>query len=435
MIRRFSLYGFLKNQRYFDPIIILYFLQHGLTFTQIGLLIGFRELCVIIMEIPSGAIADLFGRRRSMILSFVAYIASFATFGAFAIFGFSPYYWYFFIAMFFFAIGEAFRTGTNKAMIFTWLRNRGRTDEKTKVYGYTRSWSKLGSALSTLLAIPIVLLTNDYSYVFLFAIVPYVIGLINFLSYPAQLEGQTSTGVSVRNVCVHLWQCLRSAIAMKRLRRLIVESMSFEGVYKAAESYLQPVVAGLVLLVPIFVGMADRSRETILVCIVYFILYLGSAYASRHSHILSDRAGGEEKGSRLLWKMAFVFYIALVPLLYFEYYYVAIVGFICLALIQNFWRPMLMSRFDAFASETHGATILSIESQAKSFSTMLVAPILGVAVDYVKGHDGLGGYFWPVAAIAAVFALLMLLTPLKGKGDGVDMDGCKIICADDTIDK
>jgi MFS family permease len=33
------------------------------------------------MEIPSGALADLFGRRRWMILSFVSYIISFLVFG------------------------------------------------------------------------------------------------------------------------------------------------------------------------------------------------------------------------------------------------------------------------------------------------------------------------------------------------------------------
>jgi MFS family permease len=181
MIRRFSLYGFLKNQRYFEPFIILFFLQQGLSFTQIGILIGFRELFINLVEIPSGAVADLFGRRRSMVLSFIAYIISFI------IFGFSSDYWHFFIAMFFFAIGEAFRTGTHKAMIFTWLRLQGRLDEKTRVYGYTRSWSKIGSIVSTILAVLFVLLTNNYSYVFFFAIVPYIIGLLNFLSYPAPL--------------------------------------------------------------------------------------------------------------------------------------------------------------------------------------------------------------------------------------------------------
>ncbi|MFC2069594.1 MFS transporter [Chloroflexota bacterium] len=408
MIKRFSLYGFLKNQRYFDPFIILFFLQNGLSFTQIGFLVAFRELFINLMEIPSGAVADLFGRRRSMIISFSAYIISFA------IFGFSGAYWHFFIAMFFFAIGEAFRTGTHKAMIFTWLRIEDRLDEKTKVYGYTRSWSKVGSAVSTVLAVAMVFLTNNYSYVFLFAIIPYVGGLINFLSYPKELEGQPEEETGIRDVFVHLWECIRSSLVIKRLRRLIIESMSFEGVYKAVENYLQPVVQSMALMIPLFVGLADTRRSAIMIGVVYVILYLGSAYASRNSHRLANFAGGEQGGSNLLWIFVSVIYLGLIPLLFLEYYYVAVIGFILLSLIQNFWRPMLISRFDDFASETQGATILSIESQAKSVSTMIVAPIMGAAVDFLVGRN-LGGEFWPVATIAAVIALFIVLTTEKQK--------------------
>ncbi len=415
MIRRFSLYGFLKNQRYFEPFIILFFLQQGLSFTQIGFLIAFRELFINLIEIPSGAVADLFGRRRSMVLAFVSYIISFA------LFGFSQDYWHFFIAMFFFAIGEAFRTGTHKAMIFTWLRIEGRLDEKTRVYGYTRSWSKIGSAVSTILAVACVLLTNNYAYVFFFAIIPYIAGLINFMTYPKELEGQPGEKVGIRDVVAHLRECIRTALVVRRLRRLIVESMSFEGVYKAVADYLQPVVKNMVLLLPIFLAWGETRRSAVMIGVVYVILYLVSAYASRNSHRLTSHAGGEERGSRLLWKAIFVLYIALIPLLFFEYYYVAVIGFIALALIQNFWRPILISRFDAFASETKGATVLSIESQAKSVSTMIIAPILGVAVDFAQGQS-VGGEFWPVAAVAAVIALLILLTPLREKGNGEPTD-------------
>ena len=202
MIWRFSLYGFLKNQRYFEPFIILFFLQRGLSFTQIGLLIGFRELSINLMEIPSGAIADLFGRRRCMILSFASYVVSFA------LFGLSRDYPQLFAAMFFFAVGEAFRTGTHKAMIFTWLRLQGRLDEKTKVYGYTRSWSKIGSAVSTVIAVAIVWYTQDYAWVFFLAIIPYVAGLINLATYPKELEGQPEARVGPRDVFIHLWKCV-----------------------------------------------------------------------------------------------------------------------------------------------------------------------------------------------------------------------------------
>ena len=407
MIKRFSLYGFLKNQRYFEPFIILFFLDRGLSFTQIGLLIAFRELFINLLEVPSGAVADLFGRRRSMILAFVAYIV------AFAVFGFSQLYWHFFIAMFFFAIGEAFRTGTHKAMIFAWLRLEGRSDEKTRVYGYTRSWSKIGSAVSVILATAFVLLMNNYAYVFFFSIVPYVAALANFMTYPRELEGQPEKELSLRQILAHLGESIRATLVVRRLRRLIVESMAFEGVFKAAADYLQPVLKNAALLIPILIAWEDTRRIAIMVGVVYLILYLFSAYASRSSHRVVHYAGGEEGGSRLLWMVVFLLYLALVPLLFFGYYYVAIIGFIALYVVQNFWRPILISRFDAFATETAGATVLSIESQAKSVSTMIVAPILGVLVDWVRVQN-FGGEFWPVGAVAAIIALFVLVTPLKG---------------------
>jgi MFS family permease len=294
MIRRFSLYGFLKNQRYFEPFIILFFLQQGLSFTQIGILIGFRELFINLVEIPSGAVADLFGRRRSMVLSFIAYIISFI------IFGFSSDYWHFFIAMFFFAIGEAFRTGTHKAMIFTWLRLQGRLDEKTRVYGYTRSWSKIGSIVSTILAVLFVLLTNNYSYVFFFAIVPYIIGLLNFLSYPAELEGRPEKSVSFKKMAIHLWECMRSAMANVNLRRLIIESISFEGVYKAVDTYLQPILKNIAIMLPIFILWGEAQRSSIIVGAVYIVIYFAAALASRNAYRLVRFAGNEESGSLML---------------------------------------------------------------------------------------------------------------------------------------
>lgn len=406
MIRRFSLYGFLKNQRYFEPFIILFFLQQGLSFTQIGILIGFRELFINLVEIPSGAVADLFGRRRSMVLSFIAYIISFI------IFGFSSDYWHFFIAMFFFAIGEAFRTGTHKAMIFTWLRLQGRLDEKTRVYGYTRSWSKIGSIVSTILAVLFVLLTNNYSYVFFFAIVPYIIGLLNFLSYPAELEGRPEKSVSFKKMAIHLWECMRSAMANVNLRRLIIESISFEGVYKAVDTYLQPILKNIAIMLPIFILWGEAQRSSIIVGAVYIVIYFAAALASRNAYRLVRFAGNEESGSLMLWILNTVIYIALIPLLYFELYYIAIALFVLLAILQNIWYPILLSRFDAFATEEKGATVLSIESQAKSLSTMIFAPLIGLMVDYV-GSQNLGGEFWPVAAIAVIPALYILVTRLK----------------------
>jgi hypothetical protein len=61
MLWRFCLYGFLKNQKYYEPFLVLFFLEKGLSYTLIGALLGFREICINLMEFPSGALADLYG--------------------------------------------------------------------------------------------------------------------------------------------------------------------------------------------------------------------------------------------------------------------------------------------------------------------------------------------------------------------------------------
>jgi hypothetical protein len=193
--------------------------------------------------------------------------------------------------------------------------------------------------------------------------------------------------------------------------------MAFEGVFKAVADYLQPVLKSTALLLPIMLGLAETQRSAIVVGVVYFVLYLASSYASRRSHVMADRAGGEEAGSRFLWMVVLVSYVVLVPVLFFEHYYVAIIGFIVLYIIQNFWRPVLISRFDTFATETHGATVLSVESQAKAVSTMIVAPILGLAVDTVVSH-GPGGSYWPVGALAAIISLCILVTFYRNRRSG-----------------
>jgi MFS family permease len=398
---RFSLYGFLKNQRYYEPFIILLFLERGFSFTQIGLLVAFREICINLFEVPSGALADTYGRRRCMILSFTSYIISFALFGSVRT------YLYFFAAMFFFSIGEAFRTGTHKAMIFTWLRLQDRLDEKTRVYGFTRSWSQLGSAFSVIVGALLVIVTESYSSVFYLSIAPYVLGIINFTQYPDELEGNIQGKITLYGVFDNLWSTLKMLLRIRNLRRLIVESMAFEGVFNAAKDYLQPVIKGMALALPLFVYVEDTRRSAIIVGLVYFILHLMSAWASRKSHRVMHHPGGEEQGANSIWKSVLVVYLLLAVILYLKWYYLAIIGFVVLYVMQNLWRPILISRFDTYATETRGATVLSIESQAKSVSTTLVAPLFGIAVDFVTTH-GLGGEFWPVAAVGALVAVAVL---------------------------
>ncbi|MEN8007008.1 MAG: MFS transporter [Candidatus Krumholzibacteriota bacterium] len=404
MLFRFSLYGFLKNQRYFEPFIILFFLDAGLSFTLIGVLVAIREFATNLMEIPSGALADLYGRRRVMIVSFLSYLISFGLFAT------GESFPQFALAMVLYAGGDAFRTGTHKAMIFTWLRRENRLDEKTKVYGITRSWSKMGAAISLVPATACVFWLRDYSYVFWFAMIPYCLGIINFLLYPAWLDGPRQKA-SVKEVFGHLRETAHLILAESHLRRLILESMTYEGMFKAGKDYLQPVVKQAALALPFLVALETESRTALLIGAVYFVVNLVSAFGSRRSHRVVEKYGGEEPGVLVVWRLSFLAYLVLIPLLYLGWEMVAVGAFLLLFLLQNLFRPMQISRFDAYSDETRGATVLSVESQAKTLATMVIAPVLGAAVDGL----GAGGAaaFWPVGLFGVLLAGVMLLTAGK----------------------
>ena len=402
MLTRFCLYGFLKNQRYFEPFLLLAFLEKGLTYFEIGLLVAFREITVAVLEIPSGAVADVFGRRRSLMLSFAAYFFSFLVFGLADSKG--PLW----IAMALFAVGDSFRTGTHKALIFAWLRLEGREDERTTVYGLTRSWSKFGSAISALVAAGFVLATGSYGAIFYFSMVPCALSLVNFLGYPEELEEARPATASPQAVARHVGETLRLSFFRPPLRRLLVEAAGFEGTFHAVKDYLQPVleVAAVTWLAGSIANedWAGPRTAALLVAPVYFSLHVLSALASRRAHRVVSWAGDEEKASQWMWKAVGLVYLAVLAACWFGTTPALVTAFIALYVLQNTWRPVLVSRFDSWGEESKGATLLSIESLSRRIGTMILAPLLGAVLDRAVDSNGILG-FWPIGALGLAVSL------------------------------
>ncbi|MHC4887521.1 MAG: MFS transporter [Planctomycetota bacterium] len=393
MLTHFCLYGFLKNQKYYEPFFLLALLEKGCSFTLIGFLFAFRALTMNLLEIPSGALADCWGRRRTMVLSMGAYILSFLGFALFTHPGLL------FLAMAAFAVGEAFRTGTHKAMIFTWLKEQGRDDEKTAVYGTTRSWSQMGSALSGVIAAAIVIFSQSFAWIFWASVLPYLLGILNLSRYPASLDGEPSSTVSMRSILDHTRTSLTACLWTLSLRRYLLRSLTFRGCHETTKDYIQPLLQALALGLPFLAGMQEESRTAVLVGAISVILYLLAALASKRAGWIAERLRGGQAAECSLQRLSALLYLILIPLLFFKLYPGAVIAFVLLVVIQNAWRPIYMGCLDEESDDRMGATLLSIDSQAKSLYIMVAAPLLGMAVD----HHGL----WPVAVLGAVTLGLM----------------------------
>jgi MFS family permease len=359
---------------------MLFFLEKNLLYFQIGALYSIKMITRSILEIPSGVIADALGRRGTMIFSYIFYI------GSFIIYYFSSSYLFLIIATFIFAVGDAFRTGTHKAMIFEYLKFKKWEDQKVHYYGHTRSWSQTGSAVSSLIAALIVFYSGRYTDVFLFTLIPYVIGLLLLSSYPRILEG-SGTKKSEQSVSDAFKKVLHEIyVSFKNLRALktITNLSSFSGYFMAIKDYLQPVLQLFVTALPVLLFLGQKKREALIIGIVYFILYFISSRASRYSGKSAEIFTGLLKPLNLTLILGLITGILAGVFLISNIIILSIILFICIHIIENLRRPMAV----AYASETFSdkilASVLSVESQVKSLIAALFAILLGFFADFIS---------------------------------------------------
>lgn len=398
---KFCLYGFLKNLRFFEPFLYLFFLEKGFTYFQIGTLITVRELMRNLMEIPSGVLADVFGRRRTLILSFLSYILSFVVFYLFSS------YLAFVFAMIIYAFGDSFRTGTHKAMIFEYLNINNWTDHKVYYYGHTRSWSQIGSAISSLTAAFLVFYSGNYQIIFLYSIVPYVLDLALIISYPKELEGNNTNwkDVSIGATFSVLFKEIKHSFLNLKFAKTISNIASFSGYVRAVKDYLQPMIFMLVLSLPVAFNVSKDRLSSLVIGGVYFIIYLLTSFASRNAGTI---AGKFENLSQALNKtLIFGLFVGVISGLLYSTGSVllsvlSVLLFISLFVIENIRRPVGVSYVADLFDKKILATTLSVESQVKGIFAAILAPIMGFLADKI----GIG------QAMVLISIVMLVIFPL-----------------------
>ncbi|MFO7882525.1 MAG: MFS transporter [Kosmotogaceae bacterium] len=369
---KFASYGFLKNMRFFEPFMILFFRQMGFSFLQIGILFSVREVSTNLLELPTGFIADLYGRKLSMVFSMISYIFSFL------IFFFFPQFFIYAIAMILFGMGEALRSGTHKAMILEYLRINDVLDTRAEYYGSTRAASQMGSALNSLIAAGIVFWSGDYKIVFLAALIPYMGNLVNLATYPNELDGNIKNK-SKKETFKDFFSIFKNRYSLKG----ILNSTVFDAFFKTISVYLQPVLQGLALSIPLFLDFENEERTALVVGIVYFFIYLATSYASKNADKIRKRVGKIESAINVTFIIGAGLVVLSGVFQYLDIKVITVVMFMGLYVLQNLRRPLNISYISEKISHRTMASGLSAESQLKTILMAVFAPIIGFLADSI----------------------------------------------------
>lgn len=70
-LRRFIIFRLFYSARFYYPVLTVLFLDYGLTLEQFGILNLAWALTIVCAEVPSGALADIVGRKRLIVLASV----------------------------------------------------------------------------------------------------------------------------------------------------------------------------------------------------------------------------------------------------------------------------------------------------------------------------------------------------------------------------
>ena len=403
---KFCLYGFLKNLRFFEPFLIIFFLQKDLTYLEIGTLYAIRELAINLFEIPSGIIADAFGRRLTLASTFLIYIISFL------LFFIGEGYLLFAAAMLLYALGDATRSGINKAIIISYLVRTNQSDLRVDYYGHTRSWSQFGSAISSLVAGVLVFYNENLNLIFLFSIAPYIADFFNVMSFPSYLDEHTRKQMNIKARIRGTFGLFIKAMKSTRLLKTLVNAAIYGGYYKSIKDFIQPFLKSSIIVMPFLLMLSDHERLSIILGLTYFLMFMASAIASRNAEKIKNWLGTRSKllnASLLLG--ALLGTLSGIMMTYWVFPSIIIVLFIFLLLLENLRKPSAVAEITTIGQDEVHTSVLSVMSQLTSIFTAAIVIIIGFIAD--KYGIGFG-----ITAASIIMLIFYPIARLKSSHKG-----------------
>ncbi|MDX1798372.1 MAG: hypothetical protein R3255_06960, partial [Candidatus Lokiarchaeia archaeon] len=142
-ITKFYIFSFILGIHTVRAVYIPFMMDWGgLSFLQIMILQSYFTAMILLLEIPSGAIADFLGRKVGLCLSAVSISAAAFTYSII------PNFFLFFLAETLWAFGASLMSGTNQAFIYFSLKSYGEENKLSAIFGRSRTFNLIALTIS-----------------------------------------------------------------------------------------------------------------------------------------------------------------------------------------------------------------------------------------------------------------------------------------------
>lgn len=351
--------AFISNLNMQGCIWVLYLAYRGLNLMEIGIMEGIYHATSIVCEIPSGAAADLFGRKRCMLLSRICIAASCLI----MLFADKP--WLFALSFMIQALGNNLNSGSEEALIYDSMKAIDSENDYIGVCGKLNVIIEVSQQIATIAGGVLA----EYSYfacygASLFIAVMAIIPVL-FME-EAYTKENADTGI--KRISVYETVKMHFKISMEILKadKRILKNISFFSTVFAVYTLL------------FFYSQQYYTQLGYNKIELSFIMFL-AGLASCAGAIISEKVYAK-LGKKLIFvgalcvTLAFVFYGM-------QNTVVSVVAFSAASFLNSMLYPVQSDLLNGLIPSEQRATLISINSMFFSIAMIIMFPIAGALAD------------------------------------------------------
>lgn len=372
-IRLYYAFCFLIGFYVANGTAVLFARELGLEFSKIFTLTGVYMLMFILFEIPTGAVADLVGRKKTVMLGCLMLTLAAIASGA------SNSFWQLFASYFLWACGFSLISGAGEALLYDRIADNQRFSQ---IIGKTGFYAILGTALAGILG-PY-LFNINFRWAYFGSSVPFFLGglAISFFK-----ENHQARGFTIRN---HLEQ-IKSGLRIGWQNKYILWStgilaLVFAISYTFSNIY-QPYLVGIGFPVKLF-------------SIILPIMFVAQAAGSWSFGKLVKF--GENK---LFWLSMVGIALVMAALGVFAFKWALAIVFVYMFL-EGVARPLVSSYSNRYIDSEHRATVISVQSMVGTIIAAAMLFLIGFLTDRIGVSQILivfGGFVLVVGLALLIF--------------------------------
>jgi len=378
------IYSFLLQLNITSAIWVLYLAYRGMSLVEIGLVESIYHITSLLFELPTGAIADVYGKKFSVIagriLSVIACILMI----------FANSFWGFAFAFILSAAAMNLDSGAAEALIYDSLKELGKEESYKKIWGNLAFFMSIAQGIAVLIGG--ILADIRFLYAYVFGAVIQGITLIVAFSFTEPTSNKEKTKV---NPLVHQ---LITSIKVLKSRKVVLYLILFSSLVASLKTtvffYSQV----------FFQNMTYSKTKIAIICALSSLI---EAIFSKYAYKFEERL--KLKGT--LITVASINVLALMGLALMSN--LAIVFFLLTAITGGLSYTIFSDYINSRIPSKYRATILSFDSLCFSFFMICIFPLFGLLV----GSIGFSLTFGIMALLYIPVLILLMLKLRKHNGN------------------